>query len=101
MSRLSAACVRILTMKTSEPESKTNLSELDAPQWAVLTFECCAASGVTYTEARRLIEELKSVTSGLCVVTDEAARRLYNKQESAGSGKLPHVAAPYTFAETL
>ena len=53
------------------------LSELNAPRWSVVTFETCAASGLTYDEAA---EELKNLhakkISGLCIITDEAARRI-------------------------
>ena len=52
------------------------LSELDRPQWSVVSFDRHEAGGLSYKEAvalsRRL--ELKGI-SGLCIVTDDAALR--------------------------
>ncbi|MEO6590188.1 MAG: hypothetical protein ABIP06_12895 [Pyrinomonadaceae bacterium] len=52
-------------------------SELDAPMWSVVTFEKCAAKGLTYAEASEKLQKLKSEkVSGLCIVTDEAAANI-------------------------
>lgn len=52
-------------------------SEFDAPVWSVVTFERCAASGLTYAQAAEELQKLRSEkVSGLCIITDEAAARL-------------------------
>lgn len=52
-------------------------SELDAPIWAVVSFEKCEAAGLSYPQALERIAELERAgVYGLCVVTDEAANRL-------------------------
>lgn len=51
-------------------------SELNEPRWSVITYESVAVSGLTYAEAEEWIEKLNAQNiSGLCIVTDEAARR--------------------------
>lgn len=61
---------------TAESEEK-NLSEIAAPCWSVVSFETTAASGLTYQEAAKLLNELhKQKIAGLCIVTDESAARL-------------------------
>ena len=53
------------------------VNELREPRWSVVSFEQCAAKNLTYEEAERKIAELeKQGVSGLCVVTDEAAKRI-------------------------
>ena len=57
--------------------NKNPSSELDKPRWSVVTFKNCAASGLTYDEAAGELEKLAAKkVSGLCIVTDEAARRV-------------------------
>ncbi len=52
-------------------------SELEMSVWSVITFEECAAGGLTYAQAAEKLEKLKSEkVSGLCIVTDEAAARI-------------------------
>ncbi len=54
-------------------------SGFSAPIWSVVTFENCAASGLTYEEAMARMAELRTEhVSGLCIVTDDAAARLEN-----------------------
>ena len=61
---------------------ETNESELGLPVWSVITFDRCAASGLTYTEAAEKLEKLKAEkVSGLCIVTDEVAARLSEKKK--------------------
>ena len=63
-------------MKQSK-ESREPGSELDQPAWSVISFEKCEASGLTYPQAMNKLAELESQkASGLCIVTDEAARRV-------------------------
>ena len=53
------------------------LSELDLPQWSVVSFEICEAAGLTYAEAARMmIEKEAAGVYGLCILTDEAAARV-------------------------
>jgi len=52
-------------------------SELNEPRWSVVTFESCAASNLTYAAAAENIKNLQAKKiSGLCIVTDETARRI-------------------------
>lgn len=52
-------------------------SELAEPIWSVVTYETVAATGLTYDEAEKLSEKLKTEkASGLCIITDEAASRI-------------------------
>ncbi len=54
-------------------------SELNAPQWSVVSFETCLASGLTYDDAAKKLKQLKAKKiAGLCIVTDEAAKRIKN-----------------------
>lgn len=51
--------------------------ELEAPIWAVISFEKCEAAGLNYQQAIDRIAELERAgTYGLCIVTDEAAARI-------------------------
>ncbi len=57
--------------------NKNPSSELNKPCWSVVTFENCAASGLTYDEAAGELEKLAArKVSGLCIVTNETARRV-------------------------
>ncbi len=58
-------------------------SELDQPRWSVVTFNECAASGLSYAEATRLVEQMQDEVPGLCIVTDEAARKMYGETKTA------------------
>jgi hypothetical protein len=52
-------------------------SELSATRWALVSFEKCEASGITYSEAAKLMAELeREHIAGLCIVTAAAAARL-------------------------
>ncbi len=60
-------------------ETETALSELDLPQWSVVSFDVCEASGLTYPEAAKLMgEKVAAGVYGLCIVTDEAASKVSN-----------------------
>ncbi|HYP49328.1 MAG TPA: hypothetical protein VEQ34_00195, partial [Pyrinomonadaceae bacterium] len=58
-------------------------SELDQPRWSVVTFNECAASSLSYAEATRLVVQLQDEVPGLCIVTDEAARKMYGERKAA------------------
>ena len=57
----------------------TNESELSAARWAVISFERCEASGLTYDQAVEKRAELEQQKiAGLGIVTNEAAARIRN-----------------------
>ena len=62
-------------MKEDFPKNSPQ-SEFDAPRWSVVSFEKCAASGLSYQEAVELVRQMSDSFSGLCIVTDEAAHRI-------------------------
>ena len=50
------------------------MSELNQPRWAVLSEHGREAAGLTYEAAAALVRRLRGEdTSGLCIITDEAA----------------------------
>src|SRR5207249_11238462 len=52
-------------------------SDLENEKWAVLSDRGCEATRLTHEEARRLVHKLASEgRHGLCVVTNNAARRM-------------------------
>lgn len=52
-------------------------SELESRQWSVISERGCEASSLTHEEARRLVHRLGAEgRHGLCIISDEAARRL-------------------------
>ena len=52
-------------------------SDLESKQWSVISERGCEASSVTHEEARRLVHRLGAEgRHGLCIISDEAARRL-------------------------
>ena len=67
------------------------MSELGERRWAVLSERGSEAAGLTYEEASALVGELRRKdVSGLCVITDEAARHV--PQARKGNRKT-HAAA--------
>ena len=66
-------------VKKAAAVSENQSSELNEPRWSVVTFESCAASNLTYTEAAEKLKKLHAKkVSGLCIISDEAAERLAN-----------------------
>ena len=58
-------------------ESRDPASELDLPQWSLVSFEECEASGLTYAQAVALLEEKDAAgVYGLCIITDQAAAKI-------------------------
>jgi hypothetical protein len=54
------------------------MSELREQRWSVVSERGCEASGVNYDEAATLVRRLRAdKIHGLCIISDEAARR-YN-----------------------
>jgi hypothetical protein len=99
------SCAKILTMSAvnvNEKESTTKQSEFDAPRWSVLSFDKCEKSNLTYEEAQRYVANLSQKSSGLCIVTDEAANRLYGSGGKARQQTTEQSEdATKHFAETL
>ena len=79
--------MNVMKLENAEnsPSEKTKLddtpveseSELNELYWAVVSFERCVASSLTYEQAAGKLAELAAEkVSGLCVITDEAAKRV-------------------------
>jgi len=61
------------------------MSELREQCWSVVSERGCEASGVNYAEAAGLVRRLRGDgIHGLCVISDEAARR-YNANNGSGA----------------
>ena len=58
-------------------DDATSETELDKPQWAVISFDRCEAANLNYDEATATLAELEAKgATGLCIVTDRTAARL-------------------------
>ena len=67
--------------KQKKAEKEQTSSQLYERSWSVVNFEACLASGLTYDEAfKKLQSYAKENISGLCIITDEAAKRINKKQ---------------------
>lgn len=66
------------TPDTSHTRPASNgAGELDERIWAVVSFEKCEATGLSYHEAMARIADLeRGGTYGLCIVTAVAAERI-------------------------
>jgi len=52
-------------------------SDLESKTWSVISERGCEAASVTHEEARRLVHRLGAEGHhGLCIISDDAARRL-------------------------
>jgi hypothetical protein len=80
---------------------KTSPSEFNALRWSVISSEECAASGLSYEQAVKLVRELSNSTSGLCIVTDEAAHRILESNGSLHIQDEQSEDATKHFTETL
>ncbi|HKC65264.1 MAG TPA: hypothetical protein VKB86_16605 [Pyrinomonadaceae bacterium] len=71
------------------------MSELSEKLWAVLSERGCEATDLTYADAHQLMLDLvRERVSGLCVVTDDAARRALRNEnqqprKSGSNGSRP------------
>ena len=64
----------VTDQETALPKPKT---ELDETQWAVISFDRCEASSLTYKQAAQKLAELQARDiAGLCIVTNDVAKRL-------------------------
>jgi hypothetical protein len=62
---------------TEKKEIEISNTELDQPRWSVVSFDACEASGLTYAAAMQVLAEKETAgVYGLCIVTDDAARRV-------------------------
>jgi hypothetical protein len=65
-----------------EPDAEVKVKrstpcDLDEPRWSVVSFDQTEAGGLTYRQAALLQNELElNYVTGLCIVTDEAAKRI-------------------------
>jgi len=80
VSETAAAETTPATDAAPEPVTETTeavTSELERPMWAVVSFDRIEVSRLTYAQAVFVMNELASQgVAGLCILTDEAARRL-------------------------
>ena len=66
-----------MTHASEKAVTEPTLSELDLPQWSVVSFDDCEASGLTYAAAVRLLEEREAAgVYGLCIVTDDVSAKV-------------------------
>lgn len=60
------------------------MSELREKRWSVVSERGCEASSVNYAEAAELVARLRTnKVHGLCIVSDEAARRFNSNNHHA------------------
>jgi hypothetical protein len=70
------------------------MSELREQRWSVVSERGCEASGVNYEEAAGLVSRLRAdKIHGLCIVSDEAARR-YNSNNNHSTPAAPEAKPP-------
>ena len=66
---------------TEKKEVSVPKSELESPQWSVVSFDKCESSGLTYPDAAKMMAELDAAgVYGLCILTDTAAERISNSR---------------------
>jgi len=66
--------------KNEEALTEDSPNELRLPIWSVISFEKLEAGGLIYAQAEEKMRELeKQDVSGLCIVTDEVAARISDK----------------------
>lgn len=84
-----------------ETELNEQLSELESPRWSVVTFEKSVASGLTYQEAAGFVAAHKDKTPSLCIITDDAARRMFQVTDKMRRERDAEVPAQTTFSDIL
>lgn len=63
----------------AEPAEEPTMpvGELNQARWSVVSFDKCEAAGLTYAQAERKMDELLAASVyGLCIITDEAAKKV-------------------------
>lgn len=74
-----AACPHIPTM-----------SDLGKEKWSVISDRGCEATGLAHEEARRLVHRLTGEgRRGLCIISDEAAKRMTPGKAKPNSPRIP------------
>ena len=72
------------------------MSELREQRWSVVSERGCEASGVNYENAAELVRRLRGEKIyGLCIISDEAARR-YNAGNNGAAGTTKAESNPAT-----
>jgi hypothetical protein len=80
--KASAAKKKKLAPANKSSSTKDFPSEINEPRWSVVSFEKCAARNLTYAEALKRLKQFEAKkVAGLCIVTDEAAARIFNNGE--------------------
>ncbi|HEV2802480.1 MAG TPA: hypothetical protein VGW12_18560 [Pyrinomonadaceae bacterium] len=70
------------------------MSELREKRWSVVSERGCEVSSVDYAEAAELVRRLRAdKVHGLCIVSDEAARRYNNSNNNHQQTATP-IATP-------
>jgi hypothetical protein len=59
----------------------SEICELDLPVWAVVAADHVKADRITYDAAAEIVEKLKAIDRGVCIVTTDVAERLRNSNE--------------------
>jgi hypothetical protein len=71
------------------------MSELREQRWSVVSERGCEASGVNYDEASELVRRLRrDNVYGLCIISDEAARRYNSNNNGATTATTAAEAKP-------
>ena len=72
------------------------MSELREQRWSVVSERGCEASGVNYEEAAALVRRLRGEKIyGLCIISDEAARRFTPHNNGTGAtAEIDQTTAP-------
>lgn len=71
------------------------MGELNEQRWSVLSERGCEAIGLTYADAEELMYRLaREKVSGLCVITNDAARRAALTENSPSRKLQPNGTAP-------
>jgi hypothetical protein len=71
------------------------MSELQEPRWSVLSERGCEVSSVNYDEAALLVRRLREdKIHGLCIISDEAARRINSNNHHAPTTNSKHDTPP-------
>lgn len=64
------------------------MSQFAKENWAVISDRGCEATSLTHEDARRLVHRLQSEgRHGLCIISDEAAKRLPSSSATAPNSR--------------
>ncbi len=66
--------------EAQDDATENAVNDLNAPVWSVISFDKRLARNLTYQQAiEKLNEFFAAKVSGLCIITDEAAARIGEK----------------------